>query len=141
MGDKQKTIASPVTVSGKGLHTGVEVNLTIKPASENSGIRFKRTDIKDQPEINADCFMVTDTNRGTTIGMDGSSVSTIEHVMAALRGMEIDNALIEIDNFETPIKDGSSKFFTQAMTQVGTAEQNADKECFVLDKILILYGS
>ena len=133
---KQKTLATSVTISGKGLHTGVNVNLKINPAPENHGISFKRTDIEGQPEIKANCDMVVDTSRGTTIGSNSTVVSTIEHVMAAITGMGIDNALIEIDNEETPIMDGSAHHFTQALIKAGTVEQEAEKEVFSIDKVL-----
>ncbi len=136
MTDKQRTIAAPVSVSGKGLHTGVDVTLTFHPAPENTGIRFQRIDIEGKPVIKADCEHVLDTNRGTTIGMNGTHVATVEHVMAALTGMQIDNVLIEIDNDETPIKDGSSKYFTEALEKVGTVEQDAEKTVFELDRVL-----
>jgi UDP-3-O-[3-hydroxymyristoyl] N-acetylglucosamine deacetylase / 3-hydroxyacyl-[acyl-carrier-protein] dehydratase len=136
MGNKQRTIASVVSVSGKGLHTGVEVVLTFRPAPKDYGIRFKRIDIENQPEIPALSEYVVDTNRGTTIGMNGYTISTIEHVLASLRGMEIDNALVEIDNFETPILDGSSRYFTEALEKVGTVEQQAERLSFELDQVV-----
>ncbi len=139
MSGKQRTIASPVTVSGKGLHTGVDVNLTFKPAEAGTGIRFVRTDMEGKPAVKAICDNVVDTNRGTTIGTDGVQVGTVEHVMAALAGMQIDNAVIEIDNFETPIKDGSSKFFTEALQKVGVVEQDRNKEIIQLDQVLTYY--
>lgn len=139
MGEYQRTIAKPVTISGTGLHTGVEVNVTFRPAAENTGINFKRTDLEEEILIKADCDHVIDTNRGTTIGINGSTVSTIEHIMAALAGMKIDNLLIEIDNFETPIKDGSSRFFTEGLQEAGIVEQNAEKEYFVLEEVLTYY--
>ncbi|MCB2222196.1 MAG: bifunctional UDP-3-O-[3-hydroxymyristoyl] N-acetylglucosamine deacetylase/3-hydroxyacyl-ACP dehydratase [Bacteroidetes bacterium] len=141
MTDKQRTIAAPVSVSGKGLHTGVDVTLTFKPAPENSGIQFKRVDLDEQPVIQADCDHVLDTNRGTTIGSNGAQVATIEHVMAAITGMQIDNIMVEIDNYETPIKDGSARFFTEALEKVGTVEQSAEKEFFELDKVLTYYDA
>ncbi|RLD58043.1 MAG: UDP-3-O-[3-hydroxymyristoyl] N-acetylglucosamine deacetylase [Bacteroidetes bacterium] len=133
---KQKTLATPVTISGKGLHTGVEVNLKINPAPENYGISFKRIDVEGQPIIKANCDMVVDTSRGTTIGKDGTVINTIEHVMAALTGMGIDNALVEIDNEETPIMDGSAHYFTEALKNAGIIEQDAEKKFFVIDKVL-----
>lgn len=136
MENKQRTIASVVSVSGKGLHTGVEVALTFHPAPVDYGIRFKRTDISDQPEIPAICDYVVDTNRGTTIGSNGCTINTVEHVLAALRGMEIDNVLVEVDNYETPILDGSSKYFTEALKKVGIAEQTKEKKSFALDQVL-----
>jgi UDP-3-O-[3-hydroxymyristoyl] N-acetylglucosamine deacetylase/3-hydroxyacyl-[acyl-carrier-protein] dehydratase len=133
---KQKTLATSVTVSGKGLHTGVNVTLKINPAPENHGISFKRIDIEGQPVIKANCDMVVDTSRGTTIGSNGTVVNTIEHVMAAITGMGIDNALIEIDNEETPILDGSAFYFTEALVNAGIKEQEAGKKVFTVDKVL-----
>ncbi len=139
MGDKQITIAKPVSVSGKGLHTGVNVTLRFNPAPEDFGVGFKRIDIENQPVIMADCANVVDTNRGTTIGRENVNVNTIEHVMAAITGLEIDNLLIEIDNFETPILDGSSRFFTEALIKAGRVEQSAQKKFFVLNEIISFY--
>lgn len=136
MGEKQRTIAHPISVAGKGLHTGVNVNLTFNPAPENFGIQFKRIDLDDQPIIKADCDFVVDTNRGTTIGIDGHVVNTIEHVMAALKGKGVDNALIEIDNEETPILDGSSRFFTEALNKIGTIEQQEDRNIIKIKEVL-----
>lgn len=134
--DKQKTVKSQVSVSGKGLHSGVEVTVTFKPAPANAGITFKRIDLDGAPEVKADCNNVLDTNRGTTIGDGEAKVATVEHVMAALTGMKIDNAIVEIDNFETPIMDGSSRYFTEAIQKVGTQDLEADKQYFKLDKII-----
>jgi UDP-3-O-[3-hydroxymyristoyl] N-acetylglucosamine deacetylase/3-hydroxyacyl-[acyl-carrier-protein] dehydratase len=114
----------------------VDVNVTFKPAPANSGIIFKRIDIEGSPEVKADCDNVFDTNRGTTIGNGEAKVGTIEHVMAALTGMKIDNAIVEIDNFETPIMDGSSKFFTEALLKAGVQEQEEAKKYYELDKVL-----
>jgi UDP-3-O-[3-hydroxymyristoyl] N-acetylglucosamine deacetylase/3-hydroxyacyl-[acyl-carrier-protein] dehydratase len=139
MGDKQKTIAAPVSVSGKGLHTGVKVTLRFNPAPDDFGVQFKRIDLEDQPVIKADCFNVVDTNRGTTIGINGVMVNTVEHVMAALTGLEIDNVLIEIDNFETPILDGSAKYFTEALLKAGTIEQTAQKKYFAIQEVISFY--
>jgi len=136
MNKKQRTIKSSVSVSGTGLHTGVHVTVTFKPAPPHSGIKFQRIDMEGQPVIPALCENVIDTNRGTTIGINGAQVSTVEHVMAAFRGMEIDNALIEIDNFETPIKDGSSNYFTEALIKAGIVEQDAEKKVFELDTVI-----
>lgn len=139
MDTKQRTIATPVTVSGTGLHTGVEVTLKFNPLEAGSGIRFKRTDLLNSAEIPADCFHVIDTNRGTTIQEGDAFVSTIEHVMAALQGMGIHNVLIEIDNFETPIMDGSAKYFTEALQKAGIVEQDMEIKPFILDKVLTYY--
>lgn len=130
MNVKQRTIKSPVSVSGTGLHTGASATMTFSPAPENHGYKFRRVDIEGSPVIDADCDNVTDTSRGTTITQNGASVSTVEHVLAALVGLEIDNVLIDIDGPETPIMDGSSIFFVDALTEVGTVEQDADREYY-----------
>jgi len=139
MTEKQRTLASPVTVSGKGLHTGVDVNLTFRPAEAGTGIRFQRIDIEGKPIVEAISENVLDTNRGTTIGINGAQIGTVEHVMAALAGMQIDNAVVEIDNFETPIKDGSSRFFTEAIEKAGIVEQELDKKYIELDEVITYY--
>jgi len=130
MNVKQRTIKSEITVSGSGLHTGEPVNMTFKPAPENHGYKFKRIDIEGQPVIDADVDNVTDTSRGTTISQNGASVSTIEHVLASLVGLEVDNVLIELDGPEAPIMDGSSILFIDALEKVGFLEQNADREYY-----------
>src|ERR1700745_922429 len=94
MNVKQKTIKSPVTVSGTGLHTGEKGTMKFNPAPENHGYKFRRIDVEGAPVIDADVDNVTDTSRGTTISQNGASVSTIEHVLAALVGLEVDNVLI-----------------------------------------------
>src|ERR1700743_3924306 len=119
MNVKQKTIKAPVSVSGTGLHTGERVTMTFNPAPENHGYKFRRVDVEGQPIIDADCANVTDTSRGPTISQNGASVSTIEHVLAALVGLEIDNVLIDMDGPETPIMDGSSIQFIDAISEAG----------------------
>jgi UDP-3-O-[3-hydroxymyristoyl] N-acetylglucosamine deacetylase/3-hydroxyacyl-[acyl-carrier-protein] dehydratase len=127
---KQRTIQKPVTVKGKGLHTGVEVELTFNPAAENHGFKFRRIDLENQPIIPAVAENVVDTSRGTTIEDKGVRVSTIEHVMAALVGLGIDNALIDITGPETPIMDGSSIFFLNALKEAGSVELDADRKFY-----------
>ena len=130
MNVKQKTIKGPVSVSGTGLHTGERVTMTFNPAPENHGYKFRRVDVEGKPIIEADCDNVTDTSRGTTISQNGTSVSTIEHVLAALVGLEIDNVLIDLDGPETPIMDGSSLQFVDALINIGSIEQEADREYY-----------
>ena len=125
--DKQHTLNAAVTISGTGLHTGVMADLTLKPASSGFGFQFKRIDLPEQPIIKADCDLVTDTSRGTTLEANGASVSTVEHVLAALVGMGVDNCLIEINGPEMPIMDGSSQPFVDLIETVGIAEQDAAK--------------
>ena len=131
---RQTTLKNEITVSGVGLHTGIIANLTFKPAPENHGYQFKRIDLPGQPIIEADVDHVVDTNRGTTIGKGDARVSTIEHVLAALSGMEIDNVLMEIDGPEVPILDGSSKPFIDILEKAGISEQNAERIYYTLSE-------
>lgn len=130
MNVKQRTIASEVSISGVGLHTGKAVTMTFKPAAENHGYKFKRVDLEGHPIIDADVDNVTDTSRGTTITQNGASVSTVEHVLAALVGLEIDNVLIELDAPETAIMDGSAIQFIEAFEKAGFVDQEEDREYF-----------
>lgn len=130
MNVKQRTIKGEIAISGVGLHTGVNVTMTFCPAPENHGFKFQRIDLPGQPIIEADCDNVTDTARGTTISQNGASVSTIEHVMAALVGTNLDNVLVKLDGLETPIMDGSSIKFVEALESIGFVIQNADREYF-----------
>lgn len=129
---RQKTLKNPVTVSGVGLHTGEFVSLTLKPARENHGYKFQRIDLDGSPVIVADVDNVVCTERGTTIEQKGARVSTIEHVLAAVYGLEIDNVLIEIDGPEVPIFDGSAQPFVEAILKSGIEEQDAEKKYFYL---------
>ncbi|MGI8892343.1 MAG: bifunctional UDP-3-O-[3-hydroxymyristoyl] N-acetylglucosamine deacetylase/3-hydroxyacyl-ACP dehydratase [Bacteroidia bacterium] len=133
---KQTTIQTEVSVSGVGLHSGKTANMTIKPAPDNFGIRFKRIDLKNSPEIKADLDNVIDVSRGTSIEDNGGRVSTVEHVLAALAGMEVDNALIEIDGPEVPILDGSSNPFIELICKAGIEEQKAERDYYVLTENL-----
>jgi UDP-3-O-[3-hydroxymyristoyl] N-acetylglucosamine deacetylase/3-hydroxyacyl-[acyl-carrier-protein] dehydratase len=130
MNTKQHTIRKPVTVSGVGLHTGVNANMTFLPAKPNFGIKFQRIDIEGQPIVEADVDNVVDLSRGTTLEKHGAKVATVEHTMASLVGLEIDNVLIQLDGPEIPIMDGSSKPFVDALTQIGFEEQNALRNFF-----------
>jgi len=127
---KQHTIRKSVMVSGVGLHTGVQTRMTFLPAKPNHGIKFQRTDLPGSPIIDADCDNVVDVSRGTTIEQSGARVSTIEHSLAALVGLEIDNVLIQLDGPEAPIMDGSSMPFVQALHDAGAEEQNALRDFF-----------
>ena len=136
MAEKQRTIAQEVSFSGKGLHTGKVVTATLFPAEANSGIRFKRIDLEDTPIIPALAENVVDTARGTVIGIGKAVVSTIEHLMASLHALHINNVLIEVDGPEVPILNGSAKPFFDELQRVGSVEQNAEVECFeVTEKI------
>jgi len=119
MNVKQRTIKSSVTISGVGLHTGKHVTMTLNPAPENHWFRFRRVDLPGQPIVLADADNVTDTSRGTTISRNGASVSTIEHLLAALVGLQVDNVLIDIDGPEVPIMDGSSMPFVKVLEEIG----------------------
>ena len=132
--DKQRTIKKPVTITGRGLHTGKTGTMTFRPAPENHGIKFKRTDLEGNPEIDARITNVVSTDRGTTIGVNGVKVYTIEHVLAALAGLEVDNALIDIDMEEIPIMDGSAKYFVEALESSGIVEQNAERSYIEIDR-------
>ena len=129
---KQTTIKKPVNVEGVGLHTGQIVGMTFMPAPENYGIKFQRIDLPGQPIIDADVDNVVDTSRGTTIEQNGGRVATVEHVMASLAGLEIDNCLVQINGGETPIMDGSSRYFIKALKEVGVVEQDAEREYFTI---------
>ena len=106
MATKQQTLASAISFTGKGLHTGLQVVMTVLPAEENNGIVFRRVDLEGAPEVPALCEYVTDTSRGTTIEKGAAKVSTIEHIMSALWTLGVDNAIVEINAPETPIMDG-----------------------------------
>lgn len=132
MADKQKTLKEVVKLTGIGLHTGEKVNMEICPAPDNHGYKFQRVDLEGEPIIKADVDLVVATDRGTTLEHNGARVYTTEHVLAALYGMEIDNALIKIDGPEIPIMDGSSWLFIQAIEKVGLQEQESDRNYFEL---------
>ncbi len=131
--EMQHTVKSEVAINGVGLHTGNAVTLTIKPANPGFGIRFKRIDLPETPVIKADVDLVTDTSRGTTLEHHGVKVNTVEHILAALVGSGVDNALLELNAPEVPILDGSAKGFMEAIDSVGTQEQDAKKIYYNLD--------
>lgn len=139
MNEKQKTIRQAATVEGHGLHTGHKVTLTIKPAPVNSGIRFLRKDIGEDAFIEADARLVADTARGTSLEKNGMRIATVEHALAALTGMGIDNAVIEVDCPETPILDGSSRYYTEAIEKAGVVEQDAFREYFDIREPIRFY--
>lgn len=136
MSDKQKTLANEYTLQGVGLHTGREVTMRLKPAPVNTGFVFIRTDLEGNPQIEADANYVSSTERGTTIEKKGVKIHTTEHLLAALTGMDLDNVLIEINNSEVPILDGSSKYFVEAITEIGVEEQDEDREYYVVRDIV-----
>ena len=130
MQTKQHTLGGVISFSGKGLHTGVVVNMTVNPSAENTGIVFRRVDLEGAPAVPALCEYVTDTSRGTTIEKGEAKVSTIEHIVSALWTMGVDNALIDIDGPEAPIMDGSSREYVQQIEQVGIVRQKADRKYY-----------
>lgn len=130
----QSTIAQPATISGKGLHSGQQVNLHFKPATANHGIIFKRTDLPGSPLIHALVKNVYDTSRGTSLKENEAVVKTVEHLMAALAALCIDNLLIEIDGEEIPIMDGSAKEFIRIFKEAGTAQQDTERAYIAPDK-------
>lgn len=135
MSEKQRTISAPVTLTGKGLHTGLLVELTIKPAPANSGIIFTRTDLENCPTIKAIAENVVDTSRGTTIASGEAKVSTIEHLMASLYACEIDNATIEVNAPEVPILDGSAAIYVEKILAVGSTEQEAERLYYEVSEV------
>jgi len=134
---KQKTLAKEFSISGKGLHTNCMVSMTFKPAPINHGFKYQRIDLEGKPVIPASVEYVIDTSRGTVIGIGGAKISTLEHSLAALTGMDLDNVLVEIDNEEVPILDGSSRFFVQAIEEAGIVEQDAEREYFVVTEKIV----
>jgi len=126
----QQTIKQPTSVEGVGLHTGASVTLTFNPAPENHGFTFVRTDLEGSPKVPALARNVISTDRGTTIGKGEAVINTVEHVLAALVGMDIDNCLIEINGPETPILDGSSRFFVEAIEKAGIETQAAERDYY-----------
>ena len=135
----QQTLKGPVTLHGVGLHTGEKVTMTIKPANPGYGIRFMRVDLPDRPIVKADVDFVVDTSRGTTIEYNGARVSTIEHTLAAMVGLGVDNALIELDGPEVPIMDGSARLFMEAIDSVGVLEQEAKRIVYSIDTNIHYY--
>ncbi len=129
---RQRTISKPVSFSGIGVHSGKKVNLTIKPAPVNHGIKFVRTDLTDKPSVSAHFNMVVDTSLATVIGYDGFIVSTIEHLMASFAGLSIDNAIVELDAYELPIMDGSAGPFITYIKTAGIEEQLGPRYFFVV---------
>ena len=134
--EKQKTLKEEISLSGIGLHTGKEVVLTMKPAKENTGFVFVRTDLEGCPQVEADANYVTTTDRGTTLEKSGVKIHTCEHVLAALVGMDLDNVILEMNNAEPPIMDGSSKFFVEAIEKVGIVEQEVPREYLTITEVM-----
>lgn len=133
---KQRTIARPISISGVGLHTGVFTTMTFKPAPENTGYIFQRTDVENAPRIKADIDHVVDISRGTTLAQNGVRIHTTEHVLAAVSGLEIDNILIELDNKEPPVADGSAIMFVEKLLEAGIVEQDAFREYLTVERTI-----
>jgi UDP-3-O-[3-hydroxymyristoyl] N-acetylglucosamine deacetylase/3-hydroxyacyl-[acyl-carrier-protein] dehydratase len=137
--DKQHTLASTVNISGTGLHTGINVDMTLKPANPGFGFQFQRVDLPGMPIIKADCDLVTDTSRGTTLESGNAKISTVEHILAALVGLGVDNCLIEVNGPEIPIIDGSSEPFVKMIEPMGILEQDAAKAWYSIDENITYY--
>ncbi|CAM3994515.1 bifunctional UDP-3-O-[3-hydroxymyristoyl] N-acetylglucosamine deacetylase/3-hydroxyacyl-ACP dehydratase [Flavobacterium cucumis] len=133
---KQTTIASEITLTGVGLHTGQEVTMTFKPAPINNGFTFVRVDLEGQPIIEADANYVVNTQRGTNLEKRGVMIQTPEHVLAALVGCDLDNVIIELNASELPIMDGSSKYFVEAIEKVGIVSQDAERKIYVVKEVI-----
>jgi UDP-3-O-[3-hydroxymyristoyl] N-acetylglucosamine deacetylase/3-hydroxyacyl-[acyl-carrier-protein] dehydratase len=129
---KQRTIKKEITLKGVGIHTGQEVIMTLKPAPENHGIAFVRTDLEGNPIIEAKASYVVNTERGTNLEKKGVFIRTGEHVLAAAVGMDLDNLIIELNAEEPPIMDGSSAAFVEAIEKAGVVEQNAEREEYIV---------
>ena len=132
MSEKQRTLAKEISLTGKGLHTGINVTVTFKPAPANHGYKFCRVDLPGKPVIDALAEHVTETSRGTTLVQNNASVQTIEHVLAALHGLNVDNALIEMDGPEAPIMGGSSLKFVEAIKEAGIVDLKEERNYFVV---------
>jgi UDP-3-O-[3-hydroxymyristoyl] N-acetylglucosamine deacetylase/3-hydroxyacyl-[acyl-carrier-protein] dehydratase len=137
--DKQHTLASAVSILGAGLHTGIVAEMTLRPAKPGFGYQFRRTDLPGKPMIKADCDLVIDTFRSTTLSNQGANISTVEHILAALVGMGIDNCLIEVNGPEIPIIDGSCDPFVRMIGESGILQQQAVKMWFIIDSDITLY--
>ncbi|HAM08991.1 MAG: UDP-3-O-[3-hydroxymyristoyl] N-acetylglucosamine deacetylase [Bacteroidetes bacterium GWE2_41_25] len=136
MSEKQRTLASEISLTGKGLHTGINVTITFKPAPANHGYKFCRVDLPGKPIIDALAEHVTDTSRGTTLVQNNASVQTIEHVLAAFHGLRVDNALIEMNGTEAPIMGGASWKFVEAIKEAGIVDLKEDRNYFVVKQKL-----
>ena len=131
---KQKTLKEAFSLEGKGLHTGLNVKITFKPAPENHGYKIQRIDLPEKPIIEALAENVQGSNRGTVLCKNDVKVSTVEHGLAALFASEIDNCLIEVNAPEFPILDGSAKYYIEQIQKVGVVDQALDKNYFVVQK-------
>ena len=134
MNKMQKTISKSISISGLGIHTGSSTKVTLKPADVNTGIRFIRIDLKGKPEIKADVSNVFSTARSTSLRKENAEIHTVEHILAAITGASIDNIIIETNNIEIPILDGSAKIYSELIDKVGITIQNSKKEYFEITK-------
>ncbi|MCH7972470.1 MAG: bifunctional UDP-3-O-[3-hydroxymyristoyl] N-acetylglucosamine deacetylase/3-hydroxyacyl-ACP dehydratase [Bacteroidetes bacterium] len=137
--EKQHTIASSITLKGIGLHTGTSCKMTFKPAPENYGIKFVRVDLNGKPEIPANTDYVIDVSRGTTLGLGEAKVHTVEHVLAAIVGLQIDNLIIELDGIEPPVEDGSAMPYVKALQKAGFQKQDAPKDYLIIDQTVMYH--
>lgn len=137
MNNFQQTIKNEGSISGHGLHSGKPVNLTLKPAPTGHGVKFQRIDVEGQPIIDANCDYVVSSERSTTLERNGVKLITVEHLLSALAGLQIDNVLIQIDNEEMPILDGSARPFIELIQQCGKVVQDETREIFQLKNNLI----
>lgn len=135
----QRTIGKEVSISGMGLHTGTSCTMTFKPAPVNSGIKFIRIDLGGNPEIPANADFVVDVSRGTTLGVGDAKVYTVEHVLAALVGLQLDNITIELDGIEPPIGDGSSIPYVDKLVEAGFVTQDEPKDYLIIDQTVMFH--
>ena len=133
---KQKTIQNEISLTGVGLHTGKEVKMTFKPAPVNNGYTFVRVDLEGSPIIEADANYVVNTQRGTNLEKLGVKIQTSEHVLAAFVGCDVDNVIIELNESEPPIMDGSSKYFVEAIEKAGVTEQEAERNYYIVKEVI-----
>lgn len=138
--EMQRTIKKPVSLSGIGLHTGTECTMTFKPAPVNYGIRFVRVDLGGNPEISAVCDYVVDVSRGTTLAIGEARVHTVEHVLAAVVGLQIDNLIIELDGIEPPIGDGSAMPYVEKLIEAEFEQQDVPKDYLIIDETVIYHN-
>jgi UDP-3-O-[3-hydroxymyristoyl] N-acetylglucosamine deacetylase/3-hydroxyacyl-[acyl-carrier-protein] dehydratase len=138
--EQQRTIAKALSMEGTGLHTGTTCTMTFKPAPENYGIRFVRVDLGGNPEIPAIADNVVDVSRGTTIGIGEAKVFTVEHVLAAIVGLQIDNIIIELDGIEPPVGDGSALPYVQVLQKAGFVTQEAPKDYLIIDETVTYHN-
>lgn len=141
MQEMQHTIAKEVTLTDIGLHSGKDVVMTLKPAAENTGIVFIRTDLEGRPEIKAIPENVSSTIRATTLSANGAEVFTVEHLMSALSMQAIDNIIIEMSSPEPPVADGSAKVFFDMIEEAGVVEQKAERKVYAVDKEFAVYDN